>query len=100
MNYNVIMWKLKKIIQEILGEFMEEERLQKYLAECGVASRRKCEEFIEEGRVFVNGKKVNLKEGELLILWTQAARQLTGCFYAVNGFSASLRWKILWYKQR
>lgn len=37
---------------------MEEERLQKYLAECGVASRRKCEEFIEEGRVFVNGKKV------------------------------------------
>lgn len=37
---------------------MEEERLQKYLAECGVASRRKCEEFIEAGRVFVNGKKV------------------------------------------
>jgi 16S rRNA U516 pseudouridylate synthase RsuA-like enzyme len=25
---------------------MEEERLQKYLAECGVASRRKCEEYI------------------------------------------------------
>ena len=37
---------------------MEEERLQKYLAECGVASRRKCEEYIEEGRVFVNGKKI------------------------------------------
>ena len=37
---------------------MEEERLQKYLAECGVASRRKCEEFIEMGRVFVNGNKV------------------------------------------
>lgn len=37
---------------------MEEERLQKYLAECGVASRRKCEEFIQMGRVLVNGKKV------------------------------------------
>ena len=26
---------------------MEEERLQKYLSECGVASRRKCEEYIK-----------------------------------------------------
>lgn len=39
---------------------MDEIRLQKYLAECGVASRRKCEEFIEEGRVKVNGKTVEL----------------------------------------
>jgi len=30
-------------------------RLQKYLAECGVASRRACERLIEEGRVLVNG---------------------------------------------
>ncbi len=29
-------------------------RLQKYLAQCGVASRRKCEELIAEGRVSVN----------------------------------------------
>ena len=29
-------------------------RLQKYMAECGVASRRKCEEMIEQGRVTVN----------------------------------------------
>ncbi len=35
-----------------------EMRLQKYLAECGVASRRKCEEFITEGRVRVNGETV------------------------------------------
>lgn len=35
-----------------------EERLQKYLAECGVASRRKCEEIILEGKVGVNGKVV------------------------------------------
>lgn len=43
-----------------------EERLQKFMARCGVASRRKCEEFIVKGRVKVNdilivelGHKVN-----------------------------------------
>lgn len=34
------------------------ERLQKVMASCGVASRRKCEEYIEQGRVKVNGKVV------------------------------------------
>lgn len=38
---------------------MEEIRLQKYMAEAGIASRRKCEEFILEGKVKVNGKIVN-----------------------------------------
>lgn len=32
------------------------ERLQKYLAECGIASRRKCEEYIASGLVKVNGE--------------------------------------------
>ena len=35
-----------------------EERLQKYLANHGIAARRKCEEFILEGRVKVNGQVV------------------------------------------
>ena len=35
---------------------MEEIRLQKYLASAGVASRRKCEELILEGKIEVNGK--------------------------------------------
>lgn len=35
-----------------------EERLQKYMAKCGVASRRKCESLITEGKVKVNGKIV------------------------------------------
>ena len=33
-----------------------EERLQKYLAEAGIASRRKCEEYIAEGRVKLNNE--------------------------------------------
>ena len=36
-----------------------EERLQKYMAGCGVASRRKCEEIILAGKVKVNGTVVN-----------------------------------------
>ncbi len=35
---------------------MEEIRLQKYLAMCGVASRRAAEQLIVDGRVSVNGK--------------------------------------------
>ena len=30
-------------------------RLQKFMADAGIASRRKCEEYIAEGRVKVNG---------------------------------------------
>ncbi len=39
---------------------MEEEiRLQKFLADNGIASRRKCEELILQGRVRVNGIQIN-----------------------------------------
>ena len=37
-----------------------EVRLQKYLARCGVASRRASEELIRAGKVFVNGKVADL----------------------------------------
>ena len=33
---------------------MEEIRLQKYLADCGIASRRKAEELIKDGKITVN----------------------------------------------
>lgn len=48
-------------------------RLQKYLAECGVASRRKSEELIESGKVKVNGRvaqigdKVNPKRDDITV---------------------------------
>lgn len=37
---------------------MEEVRLQKFLAEAGIASRRKCEELISQGKVKVNGQVI------------------------------------------
>lgn len=48
-------------------------RLQKYLADCGVASRRKSEELIELGKVKVNGRtaqigdKINPKKDEVTV---------------------------------
>jgi 23S rRNA pseudouridine2605 synthase len=50
------------------------ERLQKYMAECGIASRRKCEEIILSGRVKVNentikelGYKINSDEDRVFL---------------------------------
>ena len=37
---------------------MEEMRLQKFLSSAGIASRRKCEELILEGKISVNGNVV------------------------------------------
>ena len=48
-------------------------RLQKYLASCGIASRRKSEELIAEGRVRVNGKvaqigdKINPRKDDVVV---------------------------------
>ena len=37
---------------------MEEIRLQKYIADCGITSRRKAEELIKQGKIKVNGNIV------------------------------------------
>lgn len=39
---------------------VEKIRLQKFLSQCSVASRRKAEELIEQGKVKVNGRKAML----------------------------------------
>ena len=51
-----------------------EERLQKFMASCGVASRRGCEKIIESGRVKVNGVvvkelgiKINIDSDEIFV---------------------------------
>lgn len=36
------------------------ERLQKFIAECGLASRRKAEELIKTGHIFVNGQPAKI----------------------------------------
>ena len=41
---------------------MEEIRLQKIMAEAGIASRRKCEEIILQGKVKVNGRIATIGE--------------------------------------
>lgn len=43
---------------KIILEVKDMERLQKVIAHAGVASRRKAEELIKEGKVKVNGKVV------------------------------------------
>lgn len=48
-------------------------RLQVFLARCGIASRRKCEEFIKEGRVSVDGEIVSE-------LGTKVAQDAKVCF--------------------
>lgn len=44
----------------------EKSRLQKILAACGIASRRKAEQMIEQGRVTVNGRLARLGDSAAL----------------------------------
>ena len=64
-----------------------EERLQKYLANCGIASRRKCEEYILQGKIKVNGeiitelgKKVN-PEKDIIEFENKPVRENTKKIY-------------------
>ncbi len=45
-------------------------RINKYLAQCGVASRRDCDKLVAEGRVTVNGRPADVgadvKEGDVI----------------------------------
>lgn len=68
----------------------ESVRLQVALARCGFGSRRACEEFIEAGRVSVNGtvvtspgQKVNLREDKVLVD-EEAIRPERPTYYMVN----------------
>jgi len=44
--------------REILITGMGMMRLNRYLASCGLGSRRSCEQLVAEGRVFLNGREV------------------------------------------
>ncbi len=61
-------------------------RLQKYLASAGVASRRKCEEIIAQGRVAINGVTVaemgvKVREGDTVTVDEQPIRPQEKLYY-------------------
>ena len=70
---------------------MEEVRLQKFLAECGIASRRKCEEYILQGDVTVNEKvekqlgiKVNPKTDVICYKGEKISKEETKVYILLN----------------
>ena len=63
-------------------------RLQKYLAQCGVASRREAEKLIEAGRVTIDGRVATLgesvpEEGAVVALDGQPVAPESGLVYIV-----------------
>ena len=70
---------------------MEEIRLQKYLAENGVASRRQAEKYIQEGKITVNGKivtelgtKINPKKDKILYKGNKIEKQEKKIYILLN----------------
>ena len=65
------------------------ERLQKVMASCGVASRRKCEEYITAGRVKVNGNVVTelgtkVSKKDIIVVDGEELNRQTLVYYALN----------------
>lgn len=68
-----------------------EERLQKVMAELGVASRRKCEDLILQGKVSVNGQiitelgtKVDKQSAIILVEGTQITNKIKKVYILLN----------------
>lgn len=65
-------------------------RLQKYLASCGIASRRKCEAYILEGKVCVNGQVVQTlgtqveESDEVTFCGKKVCRQAEEVYYMLH----------------
>lgn len=66
-------------------------RINKYLALCGVASRRKSEEYIKDGKVSVNGKiltdlsyKVNIKSDTVCLNGEKLSLPQNYVYYKLN----------------
>ena len=64
-------------------------RINKFLAECGVASRRACDKLIEEGAVIVNGKRASLgddvsEQDEITVNGNPVKRKQIHSYYIMN----------------
>lgn len=64
-------------------------RINKFLAECGVASRRACDKLIESGAVLVNGKKAAIgddvsEKDEITVGGQPVKRKLVHSYYIMN----------------
>jgi 23S rRNA pseudouridine2605 synthase len=76
-----------------------EERVQKIMAAAGIASRRKCEELIEQGRVKVDGRKAKLgdkadAEMDLITVDGEILQMQKKAYYVFNkpkGYVTSLK---------
>ena len=66
----------------------ETERIQKYLAQCGIGSRRYCEELVKKGKVTVNGEKAEVGQKvtgrEDIEVEGKPARLIEKEYYVVN----------------
>ncbi len=69
---------------------MTQERLQKFLARCGLASRRVCEQWILAGKVEVNGRTIKVLGTkvdpglDVVKVDTQRVRPSRQCYFAVH----------------
>lgn len=64
-------------------------RINKYLAKCGIGSRRKCDEFISSGKIKVDGKKVtdfsfNVNDDSYVQFNNKLVNQLENVIYMLN----------------
>lgn len=69
---------------------MEKIRIHKYLSQAGICSRRKAEEYIAEGLIFVNGQKAEIGQMidptvDVVKMWQQAIKEQSELlYYKVN----------------
>lgn len=73
-------------------------RINKYLASCGVASRRECDELISQGRVYINGSPapvgVDVSDGDVVTVDGKEVSVKKNEYYILNkpkGYICSVR---------
>ena len=64
-------------------------RINKYLAKCGIGSRRKCDEYISSGKIKVNGTIItdfsfNVKEDSYIQFNNKLINKLENVIYMLN----------------